>query len=176
MNCEQYKQHVLLSESGELEKADMDALSRHLAGCAECRAYKADSRRIASATRRVMAAHAPSGAVKTALQKAAEHQSLRDARFSIRFPALQVLAYAAAILVVVGGWLMWTGGPGVKNGTSVEHIQIVLNSLSHGAPSPEIQNKGKTDEALRHVARQLLAMEGLTLDESTRASVSESGA
>jgi hypothetical protein len=174
MTCEQYRQQVLLGESGELTAGVRQELEGHLSGCAACRAYRADSRRLAAATRKATGAYAPSPSIRTALHHAAEQQARRAP--VLRFPGVQVLAYAAGLLVIVGGFLLLRGGDTPARGNAVEHMQVVLNTLTEGAPAKDVSSKAKTDEALRHLARQLLAMEGLAVEEATHAALFDAGA
>lgn len=43
MNCETYRNHILLRDSGELRTAQVKALESHLATCEDCRAFAADT-------------------------------------------------------------------------------------------------------------------------------------
>jgi anti-sigma factor RsiW len=166
MNCERVQRRILLAQAGELPARHEPDLARHLAGCPACREYAAAAERLTAGVRRALPAGTPSPAVLAAIRSAAGRSEAAGVAPAIawRRPAVQVLAWAAALAVAVLGWLSYPSGrravePGVHLSSLVEIVAEDHAAAAEPAPAG-------TDGALRALAARLLQMEGLAEEEA----------
>lgn len=110
MKCEAYRDWILLEQSGELPAFRARRLSRHVAGCADCRAYRHDLLRVMEAAREPEAATAP--AVLDRIRSTARREAGRSVEIRLRpspLPATwrPALVYAAlSVVALLGFWLV----------------------------------------------------------------------
>lgn len=165
MNCERWQHKLLLAESGELPEGDRPALDAHIAGCPACREFRDASAALAVAVRPVLRRDAPSPATIAAIREEAATAARRP--MLLRPLVLRFTAAAAALVLVAGGWLFLR--PDAEPRTDgIHHVGLIVTMVSeqhaNGANVPAA-SASDTDTRLRALARELLRMEGLAVDE-----------
>ena len=105
MNCNEVEKLILLSQSGELSARKRQRLESHVAACAECRAFEAETALMATAARRA-AALDPRPVQAEILQRILRDAERRPAAPVLTWaPALRpLLAMAAGLVLIVGIW------------------------------------------------------------------------
>jgi hypothetical protein len=178
VNCAQSSDMMLLAQAGELSPHEQAQLEAHVAECASCQAYRLDLGRLTHAARGALAAEEPSAAVMARLRSAVRDQAPARGLSFLR-PAAQALACAAALAVAAGGifWLADHRRP--ADALTDLHALVAMVSPEDaavvGAPpeEPRAPARGAAARAaaregqLRSLARQLLEMEGMAVEELT---------
>jgi hypothetical protein len=167
MNCERWQHQVLLAESGELSDDERPALETHLAGCPACRDFRAASSALADAVRPALRHGEPSAAAMAAISEEAASRAGRSRLLVFRPFVFQLAACAAAFALVVGGWLLLQPRP--ESGPDTIHqvgslLTMVSDRHADGSGVPAA-TASDNDARLRTLARELLRMEGLAVDE-----------
>ena len=165
MNCEDARKKLLLDDAGELAARGRNAVAAHLEQCSDCRCYRDDLKLLARAARRALATPEPPGEVLMRVRAAAEALAARRHVIVFRRPLVRVLAYAAALALVVGGWLLLPLETEVGD-HGVRHVQTLM-AMVHGGLDSEEAEEVVEDAALRALARELLIIEGFVADESS---------
>jgi anti-sigma factor RsiW len=181
MKCEEAQLKILLADSGELPPLEAAELEPHLSSCADCRQYRANAIGIISCARNNLVADGPSRAALARIRVAAgEHAPGRIVEF--RFTAMRILAYAAALAVMLGSWFMVskTESPASRASHSVMtanahseqigHINTIVAALSKEGYHQDVeeqQGESAKKPDIRELARQLLIMEGLAAEEAS---------
>ena len=160
MNCNDTEKQLLLAASGELAAGKQEALTRHLEDCEACRAVRDQLQALTARLETALKTGEPGAFVMTRIRAAAERRVHRPLIF--RSPSLQVLAYAAALAVVVGGWFMVSGNGRLDRIDQVNTLLVMASD--EGTEVVGAEGVGE-DAELRALARQLLEMEGLAADE-----------
>ncbi len=180
MNCRRAEKWLLLREAGELAPRKRLRLEKHLAGCAPCRAYRADLERVLAAARRSLPAGAPAAQTLAAIREAARAEvaarpaAARSWNAALWNPAL---AAAAIILLCLGGWY-WLAGrlpypvgpsvaweqPAVKPGSpagadSDDLAALLLEDVVMIEPISDVAGR----QELSALDRDLLLIEGLAI-------------
>lgn len=153
MNCNDIEKNILLAESGELPEIAGKDLERHLADCSDCSAYKRDTERMMSITRKNLEDGLPSERVLAGIRDAA---SKRVSGRILAFPplAVQWFAYAAALVLVFGAWYMMAP---LKGETDRVGEMSALISFA----SDEFEAVGTDrEEVLDEMAEYLLTIQG----------------
>lgn len=110
MNCDIARQNLLLAESDELTPDGCDALERHIADCAPCRAYRIEMDRMVTAFRDVRLDRDVRDDTLRSIRKEAEAEpggafrrspAREESIVTLWRPAL-VYAAAAVVLILVG--------------------------------------------------------------------------
>lgn len=159
MNCDEIERKILLSGSCELSVSDEKKLNEHLAGCEKCRAYKQSSMLILEAARRNMPVSEPSALVVARILSAAEAARGRGRILLFPYPALQMLASVAAlVLVLAGGTLMFRDDGRTER---INQLSAIISVVS------EVQDEVKTEDSLYELAEQLLILQGFKEVNST---------
>lgn len=167
MNCDRYRDFILLRDSGELGAGERQELERHLDRCGDC----ADAARSLAFVRSACADRAPAPATPAAtlalLTEAARRGSVRPG-FLARVAArpVPVLALAASLLVAlglaVGAIRLRTGsgegGPGLAAASSLDDLDLSLDvlDLELAAVGYDLDSAAGVEEW----AREILSLEG----------------
>jgi anti-sigma factor RsiW len=163
MKTDDIKRKILLAESGELSVQDAARLEKRIGVDAEAHRYRADTRRVTKVAREALPTGDPGAAAMARIREAAgERAGLRPLIFR---PALQVLAAAAALALLVSGWFAFT--PATRTHTDrIADMQTILEIVAEDElPAVEVETTGEEDAQLVALARQLLIMQGLSGDD-----------
>jgi anti-sigma factor RsiW len=162
MNCERFRRDLFLARTGELTASREAELEKHLEGCAGCRSYAADLERAVAAARDAFNEPGPDPAVLSAIRREAGKRAQR--RVAVyRRPWAQALAYAAAVLVLLGAWYILRSTDRSERARELRALMALvweegtIDSVSYPAPS--------AGSDLRALGLQLLRMEGLSADD-----------
>lgn len=168
------EQRLLLAESGELLPAQREELERELAADPRVAVQREDLRRLLATAAAALPSGRPGAHVLSHLHAMAETAgpTARDGmRILPRPVVLQVLAYAAALVVALSAWLVVGTRGGAPDRIAEMHALVAV-----AGEEPEAADATATavtpaagadaDEGLRALATQLLALEGLTPDEA----------
>ncbi|MBA4386837.1 MAG: hypothetical protein C0404_02580 [Verrucomicrobia bacterium] len=166
MKCKETEPLILLAESGELPAADREALEAHLKTCAQCAEYRLYVAGLTGLAKKALPAGEPSDLlVGRIMAEARSHAAPRVTSF--RRPVLQILAYAAALAVAAGVWLMFKPAEnGNGRAKRIDHARAIVamvtdQEVKNGLPAA---TAGDHDRALKALADQLLRMEGLSVE------------
>lgn len=162
MNCKECRDSVLLADSNELAAGELNALHAHLATCPACSDYAEESSSVTELSRST-AVEGPSPFVLNRIMAEARQQLARPKRLMFfPRPVAQALAWAAALAVVLGGWLVLSNRQGTDR---VEHLNTILVVLSEEpADGTAAWETEPCDDPVQALARELLMMEGLSDD------------
>ncbi|MBN2301596.1 MAG: zf-HC2 domain-containing protein [Lentisphaerae bacterium] len=158
MNCLEFEKKILLAQSNELPDSELKLLREHIESCERCMAYERNLNAIMSVSQRTLSAGEPSRRVMNIIRDAANDRLRRSAPvWFMRSPWTQVLAYAAAIALVVGGWMMMSNEAQTDK---ISEINALLALVSEDDISIyDVENEGE-EVRLRDLADTLLKMEG----------------
>ena len=163
MNCDKIEQQLLLADAGELSARAVTRLETHIDTCSRCRAYRDNLARLLPAAHDALAAAGPSATALAAVSEAAREQLVRPGIVVFPLPAWQprALAYAAMLVLLLGGWFMVTPMRGTKRVREAQAVVAAVIDYEHG------DDDGQTrEEELEALARELLRMEGFLPDET----------
>jgi len=163
MNCNDYRNDILLESSGELSVKRRECLQKHLSGCAECSGYAADLQKVASISEKSLNSAVPSGRVITGIMETARSRR-QSRRILFPQPAFQWLAYAAALLIVVSGWqtISRNGGEESVKNQNIRQLNTIVGMIEEsGEGSIDVFD----DTDLDAFADRLLIMQGFGHDE-----------
>ena len=169
MNCQKMQCDMLLFQTGELPDRDAQALLQHVAGCAACRAYQDELSRLLAVSRTAIpeTERAPRPATMVAIRRAARRDAQPAKRIAFFLPYLRVAAYAAAVLILMGG-ILWFPSRWQAAGRS-NRITTLASLISVATEKASESNKGSAatgKDELHALASQLMAIEGMNPDES----------
>jgi hypothetical protein len=169
MNCDEVQRRILLARSFELPYDAERSLDNHIDGCEECRAYRDDMQAIVSAARIALPHGHPSAATLSNIRAKATDQLNRPAVIAFPGIAVRVLAYAAAVVIAVASWQLMS--PAVTTPVDSENnIGAILACLQEDSyAETEDYSETSNGSELDELARQLLMMEGLSVDQLTEA-------
>lgn len=162
------EQRLLLAESGELLPEDVAALERELAADARAAAQREELRRLLSAAAAALPSGRPSAPVLARVHAAAAATPVggRGLRILPRPVFLQVLAYAAALVVALSAWLVVGMRGGAPDRIAEMHALVVVAGENDVATELGLAADSDADASLRALASQLLALEGMTPEEA----------
>jgi hypothetical protein len=163
MNCKQYRGRILLSASGELKSGD--ALAEHLNTCTECSAFAKEAMQLTQVAREALPDAEPSASTVAAILQAAE---MRHRGTVIWFPApvMRLTAYAALFLMMAGGATWFTVAPSRQQASRISELSTMVAMVSDTLAEDDApMTPAMEDHSLEAVARQLLEMEGFTVDD-----------
>ncbi len=162
MERTELERKILLAETGELTPKEAWQVDAALAADPAARAWRDDVRRLQALAGEALPQRAPSPAVMARIRDCAAEQVRATGRvFWFRRPAVEALAGAAALALMVGGWILLNSA---RQAARVEHVQSLI-ALVAGTGHPATvtaEAAAGQDEKLRALARQLLALEGFT--------------
>ncbi len=163
MNADEIKRKILLAESGELSAHDTARLRKRLDADEEARRYSTDTRRMTRVAREVLPAGDPGPVAMARIREAAGERALPRPLFFR--PAVQVLAYAAALALIVCGWFALAPGTRTPSDRIAEMHTILEIVAEDELPAAATEAEPGEDARLAALARQLLIMEGLSGDD-----------
>ena len=164
MNCQNAERAILLAETGELSDRKLRKLDAHLAACAACARYRQSARGIVASARESGPAAEPSPIVMTRIRTVAAQRPVPRVVL-LRPPVLQVLAYAAALAVLAGGWFAFSPGPSPQ-GAPINDFRAIIHAAAETTPRiVEARDDAAGELEIRTLARELLTMEGLVDEE-----------
>lgn len=161
MNRDYMEKRILLAESGELPEKGVAELHATMEERDDVRRWRDDVRRISAAAREALPRSGPSPAVISAIRSAAEARAGRRLVFSP--PAVHALAWAATLAVLLGGWLFVASNGDLNHIRDINAIAVMISDTQTTAVAGG--NGKEKDRELRALARQLLIMEGFSMDD-----------
>ncbi len=164
MNCEQSERKLMLAGTNELSAREHSALQEHLADCERCRTCAEDLARLTTAAREALPDGEPGEKALIRILAAANERIPHVPSRAMRQPVLQLLGYAAVLAVVMGGWLMISRQDRTTRIEEVSDI-IALIATSEEAEAFDVEDVGQDAQDLRALARELLIMEGLAVED-----------
>ena len=167
MNCSATEREILLAEAGDLTSRRQQRLETHLAACPRCRAYREAVRRIEAAGRDALPEAVPSATALAAIRAAAEERQRSDRVLVFRQPAARALAYAAALLLILGGWWL---GPRDNRVSRIENVSTIVAMVAEEYPDGSgVEHERSEAERLRSLAADLLDIQGFAVDDLSAA-------
>ena len=169
MNCPGYRDQILLSESGELSPREREGLEAHLAGCADCRACRDDLRRVTALAGGALECGEPGSAAMVRVRAAARERA--GARVLVfGWPLAPTLAYAASLAVLAGAVFVLLHRRPVEPVADLHAFVAMITGEEMVTVHPNgvgsVPSKAATGEKqLRALARQLLQMEGMAVED-----------
>ena len=159
MNCDRARDHILLTESGEIGRRAGARLARHLSGCSACRAFFGEYGRFTRAAAGFLQADGP-GAAATGNVRSEIRRLAR--RPPVMFPEpARLLALAAGLLVAAAAaWLLVAAERSIAR---VRTVHAAVELLSEGAVATAGEPAAHA-EALRALAMDMLVLEGLSAE------------
>ena len=162
-NCDRIRQWLLLAASGELPSRHRRRMEEHVASCEDCRAF-ASLLGPADAAGACLPDSGPSDRVLHAIRVAAQEHCAARTPVAAPWsrPPILALALAASLVVSLAGWFL------VGREGRAERIHTMKSAITMvvAADSQEVATTDAERPDLRALARQLLAMEGLSLEET----------
>jgi anti-sigma factor RsiW len=162
MTCDRAERWILLDQSGELPARRGRKLAAHLAGCARCRAFREALGTLSAAGALALRDAAPGAAALARIREAAAAAQAESGFGRWRLPAYSVLACAAALALLLGGWLRF--GPTRESDRIGEIHAIVALVSAQELPEAEASAADDPEARLRALANALLAVEGLAVE------------
>lgn len=162
MNSNDMEIKILLAESGELSEREARELEMAMDTDASARKFRADLRRLSGDAQRFLEAEGPGEPVMIRIRRQALTVAARPLLF--RHPAFPALACAAALLVVVSGWLLFQRSQPALS--PVDQVQTLMAMVMEEefVDAHEAMNR---EAELKELAQKLLLMEGLQIEESS---------
>jgi anti-sigma factor RsiW len=159
MKCDTAQKYILLAESGELGRRARAVLTVHLAECPACSALLREYGNFSRAAAGILQANGPGSAaldsVRSEIRRTAPRQAVLFA-----MPA-KLLALAAGLLAAAGvAWMLAGEGGSLAR---VRTVHAVVEVLSDGLVAGA-DGQSAHAEALRALAMDMLALEGLSAD------------
>jgi hypothetical protein len=161
MNCDKYRNWILLQDSGELNGYKSGKLQEHLAECAECRKFARGMELVESVVSEISEDAKPHPSVLVNIRAAAEERLHGSVKYWWQ-PAhlLRAAAYAAIFLVIAGGAF-------VVRDSRVEKQRVeTLNALVYLVSDESNLSEDDTDADaadIHDVARKLLELDGFDI-------------
>lgn len=170
----------MLAESGELPVDERAALEQALAADPALARLAAGNRALMARAREVLPGGVPSDAVRARIRAEALRRQGRRGWRLLSHPGFRhAVACAAVLTIAVSAWLMRVprpeeATPAPASMPRVGEMHALVNALRDNGTDPvsatavDLDATGAAEaheEALRALARELLAMEGLALEE-----------
>ena len=187
MNCNTYKNQIMLDASNELDAKYSNTLQSHLQNCRECRDFAETMNVLTDSYSK--SNETPHPAVMVNIRQAAEdnlktHQLLWFPTHTVR-----LLAYAAILVFIAGTTLITIKAPNTKNemqaepithksllqndlhnkhikhqATRISELSTMVTMLSDNVESDEYNYIIEDSASLEAFAEQLLEMQGFAVD------------
>ncbi|MEI6807179.1 MAG: zf-HC2 domain-containing protein [bacterium] len=168
MNCDSAQHDILLDQAGELSTAKSHELQKHLMECPACRRYKISTDSVVDLARHALPNSGPSPESRERIMAAARrHAAGRPTLFFNYFTTSRFLAAAAGFIIVAAVSCLLVGTHR-QNDTALrvsEMSTIVAMVTEEGTVAIETTSHGSTQPDLRVLARQILRVEGLLVEE-----------
>jgi len=174
MNCDRIQHQILLNQSGELSKKEIQVLVSHLASCVSCRKYSEQVGNIMALAGHSLSSEGPSPAIVANILSAAREE-LDHKTLSFALPSLRWAFCAAAALLLISWIGLWSFGG--RSVSSASHISAIVMAVGSEENLHVISQSGKTekDQELQALASHLLLMEGFVTDEIPEVEVIDVG-
>jgi hypothetical protein len=180
MNCRKARDNVLREQSRELGAGARSRLRRHLARCADCRAWSEDAARVlAAAAPARLAAQGPAPAVIQAILREASGRPAAAGRLAPAWRPIFVYPLAAAALaaillagmtaVLVRQAVRQADADRLARRTAALTGMVAMAVEGEGWEQAAVESAGEDENALLGLARHLLRLEGMAVDESEEA-------
>ena len=157
MNCEKYEQMILLKQSGELDSAATIQLDQHLASCSSCSTYIKNLDILTDISRQNLLSAEPSREIVDNIIGTASDRS--DAKLKIMHLSFHnVIALAAALVIMVGAWLLFAPNntPANNNSYNLDYAHSLI-AITDMEDSITTQENG---DDINDLADKLLKIEG----------------
>lgn len=165
MNCDKYREWILLESSGELSERKASELHKHLDECNGCRDFVRDCTVIDEAVRSVESRELlPHPSVIVNIRAEAERNLVGRSWLWLPQRALRVAAYAAMFMVIAGGAFL------VRSGDIKRQRVETLNALVYlVSDEPEQGDSGAAPSArdIHDVAQRLLELDGFDISSES---------
>lgn len=170
MNCESAQNGILLSHTGELSSGLERELQSHLAECASCRQYKTGTERLAALARKTLPTAEPSREVRERILAAGKRAAAKRPVLFFRFTSAGWLSAAAGFLFIAAGSCVFFIAHARRNaeehGQRVSQLSTIMAMMvAEDDAAVEAAAHGGARTDMRALARQILRVEGLTVDE-----------
>jgi anti-sigma factor RsiW len=179
MNCEDYRNDLLLVAAGELPPDRRADLDRHVANCADCRAFGDGAAILQRVAVRLLPADGPSPAALRRIREAAAAEVTAAGRprlWVFRRPVVRVLACAAGLSLLAGSWACWQNAVRSNRLAHASAALAFVTDTALASPDTDASGDSRTREhALRELARGILRMQGLADDSAADYGFRESG-
>ena len=165
MKCVEWKDGILLADSGELDDAALQALEEHLSGCDDCRDFSDNTARTMAAARRALCGEQPASATVARILERAGTWKRKGFPDIIVFPipVVRIAACAAVLAVVAGGWFLLSPA---DDEPRVGELRALVAMVSEEVEEDYEYADGRDNGELQALARELLIMEGLSVEDS----------
>lgn len=179
MNCNKYRELILLKASGELSKNKSALLENHLTNCDECRSFEKDSLILTDNISKISTDETPHHSVIVNIREAAEHKQKKHELLWFPTHAVRLAAYAAILLFMAGTMLITTEStynsqtiPSLNRAAKSSQAARIseLNTMiaivddDESAKNEAAVTPEKSDN-LEAFAKKLLKMQGFAVDE-----------
>jgi predicted anti-sigma-YlaC factor YlaD len=165
MNCERYRNDILLADAGELAGQAQYALAEHLRDCTACNAFSESLSISMQSARQVLSTEATAPSSMVSIRHAAERQ---DQHRLLWFPTpiARVAAIAALFVIMVGATWVTVSPKQRRAGLQVQELSAMVAMVSDAVSDNETTSAMIEDsENLQAVALQILEMEGFAVDD-----------
>ncbi len=132
MKCTKIEQYILLDQSNELASRKQRILKTHLASCAACRAFEAETRQLMHESRATETETQLSDFTRHRIQQEAHAQRTRSLRIATRgkkelfqhaWPMM--LSYATVLVLAFAGWSILRSPPQTPSKTLIAQARAV---------------------------------------------------
>ena len=164
MPIDDNQRRILLAQSGELTAGQRVELDAQLAQDPAGRAYRDDLERLTAVAQEALVPAGAGGPALSHVQALAREQVARRQILWFNPIVRQGLAAAALLVLLLGGWQLM---PTVdRRAERIAEISAILHATVESASMVEPAGETTHDPQLRALAHQLLALEGLALDDA----------
>ncbi len=162
MNCETYRNQILLSASGELPDGTKAKLKTHLETCDACREFENASTVLSTAARQSLPESDPHPSVMVAIRQAADARSSRG-RLHWLPEHFTRWAACAALLTLIAGTTWFALAPRRPQAMHLSDLSAMVAMVREDVDATDSVAAIVEEESdLETLARQLLEMEGFS--------------
>lgn len=163
MDRHDMEREIILAQSGELPPARRATLEQRLADDADLRRWRDEVAQVCADAQAALPSPEPSAAAMAAVRERAR-EPRRGKVLAFPAPVVRLAACAAALAVVVGSWMVWMPEQQTPSDGVAELRSLVALASSYEV-DPEVPDAAGETERIRALARELLIMQGLAVDE-----------